>query len=60
MPLLKYFLTVGAALTVGLFALNAYLEPTPADIAAKVSAAPTTASVLYFAAPTTAPIKKSK
>jgi hypothetical protein len=60
MPLLKYFLTVGAALTVGLFVLSAYLEPTPADTAAKVSAAPTTASVLYFAAPAAAPIKKSK
>jgi hypothetical protein len=56
MPLLKYFLAVGTALTVGLFVLSAYLEPTPADTAAKVSAAPTTASVLYFAAP----IKKSK
>ncbi len=60
MPLLKYFLTVGTALTVGLFVLSAYLEPTPADTAAKVSAAPTTASVLHFAAPIAAPIKKSK
>jgi hypothetical protein len=60
MPLLKYFLTVGAALTVGLLVLSAYLEPTPSDTAAKVSAAPTTASVLNFAAPASAPVKKSK
>jgi hypothetical protein len=48
MPLFKYFLTVGSILTAGLFALSAYLEPRTSDAAARVSAAPTTAS-LYFA-----------
>jgi hypothetical protein len=52
MPLLKYFLTVGTILTFGLFALNAYLEPASSDAAARVSVAPTTATLLYFG-PTT-------
>ena len=49
MPLLKYFLTVGTILTVGLFALSAYLEPQTSDAAARVSVTPTTASLLAIA-----------
>jgi hypothetical protein len=49
MPLFKYFLTVGTVLTLGLFALSAYLEPTRSDTAARVSVAPTTTSLVYFA-----------
>ena len=49
MPLLKYFLTVGAVLMVGLFALNAYLEPEPSDAAAKVSVARDAADLRYGA-----------
>ena len=49
MPLLRYFLAVGTILTCGLFALNAYLEPVSSDAAARVSVAPTTATLLYFA-----------
>jgi len=56
MPLLKYFLTVGAILLTGLLALSAYLDPVSTDAAARVSVAPTTASLVYLA-----PIqKKSK
>ena len=47
MPLLRYLVTVGALLTLGLFALSAYLEPTSTDAAARVSVSPTTASVVY-------------
>jgi hypothetical protein len=57
MPLLKYFLTVGAVLMVGLFALNAYLEPEPSDAAAKVSVA---ATLLTFGTAPSPPPKKSK
>ena len=48
MPLLKYFITVGAVLTVGLLAINAYLEPTPSGTAARVAVAPTSATLLSF------------
>jgi hypothetical protein len=47
MPLFKFFVTVGALLTLGLFALSAYLEPTSTDAAARVSVTPTTASLVY-------------
>jgi len=56
MPLLKYFFTVGTILVFGLIALSAYLEPVSSDAAARVSVAPTTASLVYLA-PT---LKKSK
>jgi thiamine phosphate synthase YjbQ (UPF0047 family) len=42
MPILKYFLTVGLALTAGLFALSAYLE---SGNAAKATRTHTTASL---------------
>jgi hypothetical protein len=48
MPLFRYFITVGTILTVGLFALSAYLEPVSSDAGARVSVAPTTASLLAF------------
>jgi hypothetical protein len=47
MPLFRYFVTVGALLTLGLFALSAYLEPTSSDAAARVSVSPTTTSLVY-------------
>jgi hypothetical protein len=47
MPLFRYFVTVGALLTLGLFWLSTYLEPTSTDAAARVSVSPTTASLLY-------------
>jgi hypothetical protein len=59
MPLFKYFLTVGTVLAAGLFALSAYLEPTPREGAAKVSVGPTTTSLLYFAPTPTEPIHLS-
>jgi hypothetical protein len=49
MPLLKYFLTVGAVLTLGLFALSAYLEPKTSAAGARVSVTPTTASLVTIA-----------
>ncbi len=49
MPLFRYFITVGTVLTVGLFALSAYLEPVSSDASARVSVAPTTATLLSFA-----------
>ena len=49
MPVLKFFIAVGALLTFGLFALNAYLEPIPADAPVRVSITPTTATLLSFA-----------
>jgi hypothetical protein len=49
MPLFKYFVTVGALLTLGLFALSAYLDPAPTDAAARVSVTPTTASLVHVA-----------
>jgi hypothetical protein len=52
MPLARYFLTVGTALTAGLFLLNAYLEPASSGAAARVSVAPTTTSLLYLPLPT--------
>ena len=58
MPLLKYFVTVGIALTVGLLAVSAYLEPSSQT--AKVSVTPTTASLLHFGAPPAPPPKKTK
>jgi hypothetical protein len=48
-PLFRYFVTVGTVLTVSLFALNAYLEPVSPNAGARVSVAPTTASLVYFA-----------
>jgi len=48
MPLLKYFITIGTVLTLGLFAINAYLEPTPSGSAARVAVAPTSAALLHF------------
>ena len=50
MPLLRYLVTVGAVLTLGLVWLSAYLEPTSTDAAARLSVSPTTASVLYAGA----------
>ena len=55
MPLFKYFVTVGTLLTLGLFALSAYLDPVTADKGARVSVSPTTASLV-----TIAPQPKSK
>jgi hypothetical protein len=49
MPVLKYFVAVGTVLTFGLFALNAYLEPVPANAPVRVSITPTTASLLFLA-----------
>ncbi len=49
MPLFRYFITVGTVLTVSLFALNAYLEPISPSAGARVSVAPTTASLATFA-----------
>jgi hypothetical protein len=49
MPLLRYFVTVGALLTAGLFALSAYLDPAASDAKARVSVAPTTASLIALA-----------
>jgi hypothetical protein len=46
MPLFKYFVTVGAFLTLSLFALSAYLEPTSTAAGARVSVTPTTASLV--------------
>ena len=49
MPLFRYFLTVGALLSLGLLALSAYLEPASRDAAARVSVTPTTASLAHIA-----------
>jgi hypothetical protein len=48
MPLFKYFVAVGAVLTLGLFALSTYLEPRPSGAAGHAAAASTTSSLLYF------------
>jgi hypothetical protein len=48
MPLFRYFVTVGTVLSVSLFALNAYLAPVSPNAGARVSVAPTTASLVYF------------
>jgi hypothetical protein len=45
MPIVEYLFGVGAALFLGLVSLNAYLDERP-DSAAKLSTAPTTASLL--------------
>jgi hypothetical protein len=58
MPLFRYFVTVGTVLTASLFAVSAYLEPVSSDAGARVSVAPTTASLMHFA-PSPSP-KKSK
>jgi hypothetical protein len=50
MLILKYFLVVGAALTVGLIALNAHLLPSGSTAPAAVIHSPTSASL-----PTVAP-----
>ena len=60
MPLFRYFITVGAALTVALFAISAYLEPAQSDAGARVSVAPTTATLLHFGPSVVPPQKKSK
>jgi hypothetical protein len=60
MPLLRYFITVGIILTVGLFALSSYLEPVASDAGARVSVVPTTASLLYFAPQPVTATHKSK
>jgi hypothetical protein len=57
MPLLKYFIAVGAALTVGLLTLSAYLEPVASEAGARVSVAPTTASLVAFAPSAVKPIQ---
>jgi hypothetical protein len=49
MPLLQYFVTIGAFLTAGLLALSAYLDPAASDAKARVSVAPTTASLIALA-----------
>jgi hypothetical protein len=49
MPLFRYFVTVGTILTASLFAISAYLEPISLDAGARVSVAPTTASLIYLA-----------
>ena len=46
MPIIGYFLSVGMGLFLGLVALSAYLDPGVAERGAKLSMAPTTASVL--------------
>ena len=56
MPLFKYFLTVGTILLSALLVLSAHLEPVSSDQAARVSVAPTTASLVYLAPM----LKKSK
>jgi hypothetical protein len=48
MPLFKYFVVVGAVLTLGLFALSSYLEPRPSRTAGQASASSLTSSVMYF------------
>ena len=45
MLVLKYFFAVGTVLTAGLFALNAYLEPSESSVAARVRHSVTTASL---------------
>jgi hypothetical protein len=60
MPLLRYFITVGTILTVGLFALSSYLEPLASEAGARVSVAPTTASLLYFGPQQVKTTQKSK
>jgi hypothetical protein len=49
MPLLQYFVTIGALLTAGLFALSTYLDPAASEAKARVSVAPTTASLIALA-----------
>ena len=60
MPLFKYFLTVGTVPTAGLLLLSSYLEPASPESGARVAVAPTTASLLYFAAKPSDPVKISK
>jgi hypothetical protein len=47
MPVIRYFVTVGALLTLGLVAPSAYLVPTSIDAAARASVSPITASLVY-------------
>jgi hypothetical protein len=49
MPVLRFFVTVGAALTFGLFALSAYLEPVPTQSPVRISVSPTTATLITLA-----------
>jgi hypothetical protein len=52
MLILKYFATVGALLTAALLALNAYLDQSGSNAAARVPRSTTTAS-LFLVPPTT-------
>jgi hypothetical protein len=55
MPLLRYLLAVGTALTAALFAASTYLESQAPSAAARVSVSPTTAS-LYIPPPPAKPV----
>jgi hypothetical protein len=57
MLILRYFITVGIALTLGLFALGNYLEPAASTAGARVAVAPTTASLVHFAPSPTKPVQ---
>jgi hypothetical protein len=57
MPLLKYFIAVGAVLTIGLLWLSSYLEPVASEAGARVSVTPTTASIVAFAPSSVKPIQ---
>jgi hypothetical protein len=57
MPILRYFITVGIALTLALFALSNYLEPATSTAGARVSVTPTTASLVHLAPSPTKPIQ---
>jgi hypothetical protein len=56
MPVLSYFVTVGAALIAALFVVSSYFEAKSPSAAARVSVTPTTAS-LYIPPPPTKPIQ---
>jgi hypothetical protein len=57
MPLLRYFITVGAVLMIGLLWLSFYLEPVASEAGARVSVTPTTASLVAFAPSPVKPIQ---
>jgi hypothetical protein len=48
MPLFKYFVAVGAVLTLGLFAFSAYLEPRSSGATGHATASSVSSSLLYF------------
>ena len=56
MPLLSYFVTVGAALIAALYVASSYFESKAPSAAARVSVTPTTAS-LYIPAMSPKPIQ---